>query len=119
MTTRFLKRFPHAIRGIAYALAQDYGFKTQFYTALFVSGVVIYIFSPLTAVEFLFLATAAMFVLITELQNSAIEVALDHLHPELHEAIKRSKDMAAGSVLLAGSYALVTVITVAASRLLF
>lgn len=117
MIARFLKRFPHALRGILYALKHDFGFRTQFYTALFLSVAITYVFSPLKATEFLFLATAAMFVLITELQNSAIEVALDRLHPELHDTIKRSKDMAAGAVFLAGTYALLVIAIVAADRL--
>jgi diacylglycerol kinase len=43
-------------------------------------------------------------VLITELQNTSFEEALDHLHPELHDKIGRSKDMAAGAVLTAGIF---------------
>lgn len=42
--------------------------------------------------------------LITELQNSSFELALDRLHPELHDTIGKSKDMAAGAVLTAGFF---------------
>ena len=68
------------------------------------------IFFPLTLYDILFLLLAWFLILITEMQNSAIEAALDRLHPELHDSIKQSKDLAAGAVLLAGFF-LTTVIT--------
>ncbi len=39
-------------------------------------------------------------VLAAELVNSAIEALADHLHPELHTAIGKVKDILAGMVLL-------------------
>lgn len=116
MTHRYFRRFPHAVRGIIYAIGNDFGFRTQFYIGGIFSMCVLYFFAPLTSSEFLFLGVAAMFVLITELQNSAIESALDRLHPEKHEKIKRSKDMAAGAVLLAGLFAVLVLVILAASR---
>jgi diacylglycerol kinase len=56
-------------------------------------------------------------ILITELQNSALEYALDHLHPDTHENIGRSKDMAAAAVLLAGLLLLIVLGTITYSRL--
>jgi diacylglycerol kinase (ATP) len=39
-------------------------------------------------------------VLGAELMNTALEQALDHLHPGIHPAIKRAKDSAAAAVLV-------------------
>lgn len=39
-------------------------------------------------------------VLAAELFNTALENALDHLHPEQHDAIRIAKDCAAGAVLV-------------------
>lgn len=39
-------------------------------------------------------------VLAAELFNSALEAALDHLHPERHDAVRIAKDCAAGAVLV-------------------
>ena len=47
-------------------------------------------------------------VLAAELFNTALEHALDHLHPELHPAIKVSKDCAAGAVLIFSFSAVLT-----------
>lgn len=106
MLKRYTRGLPHAFRGIMYAIAHDVGFRTQFYIGGVFSIFVLYFLSPVSIEEFLFLATAAMLVLITELQNSALEHALDKIHPEKHESIKHSKDMASGAVLLAAGYCL-------------
>lgn len=39
-------------------------------------------------------------VIAAELANSALEVLIDHMHPELHPQIGRTKDMLAGMVLI-------------------
>jgi diacylglycerol kinase (ATP) len=79
--------------------------------------VALFFFSPLTTAEVLFLILAYILILITELQNSALEYALDHLHPDTHDSIGRSKDMAAGAVLLAGIFLLIVLGVLGYSRL--
>ena len=116
MIKRYLARVPHAVRGIFYAIKHDFGFRTQFYIAAVFSVGILYFFTPLSVNEFLFLGVAAMFILITELQNSAIEAALDKLHPETDEKIMRSKDMAAGAVLLAAGFATIVLVLLFANR---
>jgi diacylglycerol kinase (ATP) len=49
-------------------------------------------------------------VLAAELLNTALEAALDHLSPEIHPAIKRAKDSAAGAVLVLSLTAVATFI---------
>jgi diacylglycerol kinase len=104
MITRYLKRFPHAVRGFTHASRFDFGFRTQLYGIAAVLAAIIYFIKPLSETEFLFLILGYFLILITELQNSALEVALDHLHPDLHEKVGQSKDMAAAAVLLAGLF---------------
>lgn len=106
-----LKRFQYAIAGVIFAVRTDYSFRVQIYLGGTIVAILIYIFSPLTYTELMFLILAYFLILITELQNSAFEAALDHLHPELHHNIGKSKDMAAGSVFLAGLF-LLTVISI-------
>jgi diacylglycerol kinase len=116
MIKRYLRRLPHAFAGIFYALGNDFGFRSQCYAGAVLSIVLLYFLHPISTTEFIFLGISAMFVLITELQNSALEYALDHLHPEKHESIKRSKDMAAGAVLLAGLFAFLVIVILCADR---
>jgi diacylglycerol kinase len=116
MIIRYFKRFPHAIRGLYFGLKHDFGFRTQVYGIGLAVALALYFFSPLSAIEGLFLILAFFLILITELQNSALEIALDKLHPELHEAIGKSKDLAAAAVLLAGVFLLIIISTLCYSR---
>lgn len=113
-----LKRFFHALSGIVYAARHDTSFKTQLFGGLLFLAVFTYLVWPLTTMEAFFLVLAFTVVLITELQNSSYEAALDRLHPDLHEEIGKSKDMAAGAVLLAGLFALVVVTSIVIARLM-
>ncbi len=112
MIKKYISRFPHAFRGISHAVKNDFGFRTQIYLGSVVAVIITIVFQPLAAWEFLFLILACTIVLITELQNSALEAALDRLHPELHDDIKYSKDMAAGAVLIAGIFLLTVIIVI-------
>ena len=114
---RILARFPHATRGIFYALKNDFSFQTQFYGGILFLFLMWLIFSPLAAWEWLFIFLCWILILITELQNSALEEALNKIHPELHESIGHSKDMVAGAVLIAGSYVLTTIVVLSLIRL--
>lgn len=102
--TKQLRRFKYAIQGITYALKTDASYRSQF----IIGGLAIIIFSyfswPLDKSEMVFLGLAWVLILITELQNTSFETALNHLHPEQHQEIGNSKDMAAGSVLTAGLF---------------
>ncbi|MHB1279233.1 MAG: diacylglycerol kinase, partial [Bacteroidia bacterium] len=53
-----------------------------------------------SALEWTVLLLCCAGVLMTEALNSALEVALDHLHPEIHPSIGKAKDMAAAGVLI-------------------
>jgi diacylglycerol kinase len=112
-----LRRFVYAFSGIVYALRHDRSFQIEF----FLGGLFIWIFTevmfPLTEIETAFLILSWILILVTELQNTAFEAALDKLHPELHEKIGRSKDMAAGSVLLSAFFALGVVLWILIGRM--
>lgn len=101
---RQLMRFRFARAGITYAVRTDKSFRMHWYGLGTLVAIVLFILTPLSLTEFLLVTLAYFLILITELQNSALEYALDHLHPETHDNIGRSKDMAAGAVLLAGVF---------------
>lgn len=111
-----ITRFSHPLRGIGYALKHDRSYRTQVYTIGAVVIGVFYFLEPLEIWEALFILLAYALILITELQNSAFEAALDRLHPEIHEAIGRSKDMAAGAVLTAGVFLLLVLMLLLLGR---
>lgn len=117
MLRRYLSRFPHPLRGLRYTFFNDFSFRTQIYLGLLLLTGSGYLWHPFTLEELRFLLLGWFLVLITELQNSALEVALDRLHPERHDAIGRSKDLAAAAVLLAGLFLLLTLATIGYDRL--
>ena len=104
MIKRNLKRLKYAFSGIWFALTTDFSYRWQFFGGLAAISTFMLMFQPLSQAEYLFLGLAWVLILITELQNSAFEAALDRLHPEHHHDIGRSKDMAAGAVLIAGFF---------------
>ncbi len=106
------RRFGYALKGFCTAFKADRNFRMQVYAAPFylVFGWFVW---PLTQTEILFLALSYSLILVTELQNTSFEKALDRLHPELHDEIGASKDIAAASVLTAGLFALVVVLVIA------
>ena len=114
----YLRRFIPAFQGLWYAMRNDKGFKIELYGgALFLCSS-LYLLQPFTSNEFLWLTLGWCLILITELQNSALELTLDHLHPEHHEMIGRSKDLTAAAVLLAAGFLGVAVLALSIPRLL-
>jgi undecaprenol kinase len=110
--THTIKRVRFALSGITFAIRNDHSFKMQVLIGLPIVFLVSYFGAPLTQFEWVILIGSYVLVLITELQNTAFEAALDHLHPELHDNIGRSKDMAAGAVLLSGTIFLAVIILI-------
>ena len=116
MVGHHVKRFSYAWQGLLVGSTKD------MHVALCVFSIIPlalfgYVVRPLSLVELGFLALAYTLVLITELQNSALERALDRLHPERHEEIGIAKDMSAAAVLVAGIFALGVVATIVIVRL--
>ncbi len=105
----WLKRLSHPLRGLRYAFTQD--FAVRFETVVFgIIGIpaVYFLFGPFSAPELLLLIFCWFFIVVTEIQNTSIEVALTKLHPEQDEAIGRSKDLASGAVVCAFVFGLVS-----------
>jgi len=111
------RRVRYAVRGLVFALKFDRSVRVALYGLGSISAIAIAITQPVTQEEFLILVMAYMLILITEIQNSALEYALDHLHPETHDNIGRSKDLAAAAVLIASTLYCIVVGTLIVSRL--
>ena len=110
------KRFGNAFRGFCFAYTCDFNFKTQVWSGVLFLGFG-YLMYPLTETESLFLVLAYALILITELQNTSFETALDRIHPGHHSDIGASKDIAAAAVLMAGSFAVIVVLTILFHRI--
>ena len=102
----WITRFSHPLRGLVYAFKHDEAIQIE--TALAVVGLpTVYFLFHLSANEMLLLVFCWFFVVVTELQNSTIEIALSKLHPSHDKEIGRSKDLAAAAVVWAALFGLV------------
>ena len=95
---RFHHRLGFAIDGIVSAWRNEASFRFQCIVTLGVLAVLAW--RRPSAMWWAFLLIMCGMVLAAELFNTALETALDHLHPERHDAIRIAKDCAAGAVLL-------------------
>jgi len=92
------QRFGFAWEGIAATWRNERSFRTQTLFALALPVALLLL--RVSALWWALCLTIAFLVLAAELFNTALESLIDHLHPEIHPAIKRAKDSAAGAVLL-------------------
>ena len=99
-----LERFGFAWAGIVSAWRREHSFRLQLATAAALLLVLTWLQPP--AIWWALCLVMAFLVLAAELFNTALESLIDHLHPEVHPAIKTAKDCAAGAVLLVSIAAL-------------
>jgi diacylglycerol kinase (ATP) len=84
-------------------------FQTQHNAWIHVFATIIVIISGnivgLSSSEWLWISLAIAFVFITEMLNTAIEFLTDLVSPEYHLLAKKTKDVAAGAVLVSAIFA--------------
>jgi diacylglycerol kinase (ATP) len=101
---RFVRSMNCAIEGILHAAHTQLHIRYHLFAAMilllgcFALGV--------NRDEFIILTIVAMFVIVTEMINSALEETVNLVCPEKNEKARVIKDMAAGAVLLAAAIAL-------------
>lgn len=105
----------YSLAGLAHAYRRDASFRMEVWSApaFLIFG---YLVSPLSASEFLFLALSFALIIIAELINTAFERALERLHPERHELIGATKDIASAAVLIAICFAFLVVSVISWNR---
>lgn len=106
---KIFSKAAHALSGILSATKNDLSFRIDLLLGLVFLSIG-YLLWPLTTPEILILLLSWVLILITELQNTSIETALDRIHPERHREIGMSKDIAAGAVFIAWCFACVVVV---------
>ena len=114
---KILKSFRHGIEGVYHAYRVDRSFKLEINIGLPVYLTLAYFLAPLQPTQLILLIGSYLFILIIELINTAFEKMIDKLHPDEHEIIKRSKDIAAGAVLIAFMFATIVVCILAYEHL--
>jgi len=94
-----IHRLKHAMSGLRLGAKEDQSIRQHLLIALlvFIVGMI----AGLPPLQWAVLILAIFFVIAMEFINSAIEAFANHVHPDQHHAIKKTKDLAAAGVLLA------------------
>ena len=111
-----MKPFIDAIRGIGVLFATQR--NALIHLALLVAVVVFGFLFKISPPEWCAVVLAAGLVLAAEALNTAVEFLADAVHPEQHPLVGKSKDIAAGGVLLAAIAAVAVGVIIFAPKLL-
>ena len=98
------QRLMFALAGMCHAWRNERSLRLQTLALAGVIAVLAWLRPP--AIWWALAALACALVLAAELANTAIEALVDHLHPDVHPAIRVVKDCAAAAVLAAALGAL-------------
>ena len=113
---KIFRSFRLAGKGLCHAYASDKSFRMEIDYGLPVYILVGLLLRPFQSWELLLFIFSYLFILVVELVNTAFEKMLDRLHPEKHELIGKSKDIASAAVFVAFIFSAIVVITLVALR---
>ena len=102
---RLVESFNNAIEGFIYVLKTQRNMRIHFLLALLVIVVGVYI--NLSFYEIIVLCTIIALVLIAEMINTAIELAIDLMKDTYHPLARMVKDIGAGAVLISAVNAMI------------
>ncbi|MFH1753713.1 MAG: diacylglycerol kinase, partial [Candidatus Omnitrophota bacterium] len=98
--------FNCAIEGFIYVMKTQRNMRIHFLAA--VSIILLSIYLNFTKTDILLLCAAITFVLLSEMVNTSIELAIDLVSDGHHPLARISKDVAAGAVFIASVNAIIT-----------
>lgn len=113
---KLLLKFRYAFRGIAVALKTQSSFRFHL-----IAAIVVYLFgflSQLDLIQWVFINSSIIFVIVAELFNTSLERLCDFIHPKTNKMIEIIKDISAGAVLVSVLNAVITGIAILISELI-
>jgi diacylglycerol kinase (ATP) len=113
---KLIRSFGFAFKGVAYATATQLNFRIHLGVTLLaiLMGYLLHISIP----EWLWVALCITLVLVTEIFNTMIETLTDLVSPGYNEKAGHIKDMSAGAVVIAATFALITGLVIFLPKLL-
>ncbi len=108
---RIINAFGYSMQGFKAAFKHEEAFRQELLLVLILLPLAFYL--DVTTVERVLLVLTALFVLVVEILNSAIEAVVDRFGDEHHELSGRAKDMGSAAVWLALVMLLLTWIMIA------
>lgn len=100
---KFRTSFGYAFKGVQTVFQEERNMKAH--VAALVLVILLSLFLPLSANEWLWLLLVSYLVLVMEIVNTVIENLVDLVTKEYHPIAKKVKDMAAAVVLVTASFA--------------
>jgi diacylglycerol kinase len=100
-----LKSFSHAIKGLQTTVKYEH--NTWIHLFAMVLVIAFGFVYELTTFEWCWITLAIGLVIVTEILNTAIEHLTDLVSPEFHPLAQKTKDAAAGAVLIASIIAVI------------
>ena len=107
--------FRFAFKGIWIVISTQKNAQIHFAATLVIIGAGFWV--RLKTTEWLFIIGAIVLVWIAEAINTAIEFLVDLASPEYHHLAEKAKDTAAGAVLIAAIFAVVTAVLIFGPKL--
>ncbi len=112
----FKESFTYALAGLKYTWKTQRNFRVHVLSGSLV--IILSYFFRITYIEFLFIISAVLFVLVMELLNTALEATVDLVTTEFHPLACIAKNVGAGAVLLSAFYALMVGVLVFGKRII-
>lgn len=103
---KWLSPFKYAFAGIRSCFVSELNFRMHSLFA-FIALLLSYVLT-ISAIEWIAVCFCIAFVVTIEILNTAVEKLCDIVHKEMHPGIKKVKDMAAGAVLVAAIFSVIT-----------
>lgn len=100
---KFIRSFGYAANGVLVLFKTQHNARVHLVATFLV--VLLGFFFKISSSEWLFILLAIGLVIVAEALNSAIEFLADFVTEAYHDKIKKSKDLAAGGVLIASAIA--------------
>ncbi len=100
----------HAISGVALVFKTEHNAWIQ--SVAIIAGIALGCYFRISAFEWMALVFSMGLVVVSEAFNTAIEIDIDLTSPEIHPYAKKTKDVAAGAVLLSALTALVVALII-------
>jgi len=103
---KLIRSFGYAFKGVAYATTSQLNFRIHLVATVLavITGYLLHISTN----EWQWVMLCITVVLVTEIFNTMIETLVDLVSPGFNEKAGRVKDMAAGAVVIAATFAMVT-----------
>ncbi len=111
-----VKSFRYAIEGILTLLKEQPNARIHLIAA--VAAILMGFLLEISRMEWILICLCITLVISAEAINSSIEYLADFVSPEKHHLIKKSKDVAAGAVLLTAIFSVVTGLIIFLPKLL-